>query len=308
MAGRGRSAGRSSCFVLRAAADAQLLHRPVVELVEQDADRLIQRAELEEGPVPEPGQYPPLRDQYGVFHGSLVPRLPRPCREDDGAVVRGQVLVAAVDAGFVAAGTGDGALQLVGNPQRGGAAEVLHHADVRVDPVRQLLGRGRLGVGEAAGAEHGDEQLDGSQLTRAPVDQARPLAREVDERLLAGPVHLPHRRPQSPYPLVVDLAELRVAVAVGMDLEVLLPEQLQRDAIALALAVDVRAVGPRPVLHRRGAAKQTSIERRVVQLSRQRPDEPALRRPLQIPIDRPHADAARPGHRLVGQPALVLEP
>ena len=41
----------------------------------------------------------------------------------------------------------------------------------RVDPVPQLLGRGRLGVGEAAGAEHGDQQLDMPQFTRAPVDQ-----------------------------------------------------------------------------------------------------------------------------------------
>ena len=58
-----------------------------------------------------------------------------------------------------------------------------------------------------------------------------------------------------------------------------------------------------------GATKQTGVERRGVQLDRQRPAEPALRRPLQvIPIDRPHADGARLGHRLVGQPPLVLEP
>ena len=42
-------------------------------------------------------------------------------------------------------------------------------------------------------------------------------------------------------------------VAVRMDLRVLLPQQLQRDAVALELAVDVRAVGPDPVVHRRGA-------------------------------------------------------
>ena len=127
------------------------------------------------------------------------------------------------------------------------------------DPVGQLLGRGRLGVGEAAGAERGDEQLDRPQLTRAPVDQRRPLAREVDEGLLAGAVHLPHRRPQPPRPLPVDLAELRVAVAAGMDLEVLLPEQLQRDPVALELAVDVRAVGSGSVGHwRRGRNSRAS--------------------------------------------------
>ena len=41
---------------------------------------------------------------------------------------------------------------------------------------------------------------------------------------------------------------------------------------------------------------------------RQRPAQPALRRPLQIAIDRPHADRARLGHRLVGQSLLVSEP
>ena len=219
----------------------------------------------------------------------------------------GQVLVGAVDAGLVAAGAGDGALELIGDPQRGGTAEVLHHADVHVDPVRQLLGLGRLDVGEAAGAEHGDEQLHGSRFTRAPVDQRRPLAGEVNERFLAGPVHLPHRRPQPPRPLPVDLAEVATAVAVRMDLGVLLPQQLQRDAVALELAVDIRAVGPDPVVHRRGARKQPGLKRRVVQLGRQRPDEPALRRPLQIAIDRPHADGARLRHRLVGQSLLVLE-
>ena len=146
----------------------------------------------------------------------------------------GHVLVGAIDVGLVTAGAGDRAAQLVGDPHRGGAAEVLHHVDVRVAPVRQLLRLGRFGVGEAAGAEHGEEQLDGPERTRAPVDQARPLAREVDEGLFAGAVHLPHRGPQPPRPLPVDLAELGVAVAARMDAGVLLPEQLQRDTVPLS--------------------------------------------------------------------------
>ena len=56
-------------------------------------------------------------------------------------------------------------------------------------------------------------------------------------------------------------------------------------------ALNVRAVGPDPVVHRRGAWKQSSLERSVVQSGRQRPAESALRRPLQIAIDRPHATA-----------------
>ena len=185
--------------------------------------------------------------------------------------------------------------------------EVLDHVGVGGDPVSQLLGRGRLGVGEAAGAEHGDEQLDRPQFTRAPVDQRRPLAREVDEGLLAGAVHLAHRRPQPPGPLPVDLAELRVAVAVRMDLGVLLPEQLQGDAVALELAVDVRAVGPGSTSCRRGAAKQPGLERCVVQLGRQLPAEPALGCLLQITRNRTCTDDAGPGYLPVGQSLLMPE-
>ena len=92
-----------------------------------------------------------------------------------------------------------------------------------------------------------------------------------------------------------------------MDPGVLLPEKLQRDAVSLQLAVDVCTVGPDPVAHRRRAGEQPGFERPIIQLGRQRPAEPALRRPAQITVDRPHADAAGPGHRLVGQSLLVSE-
>ena len=182
--------------------------------------------------------------------------------------------------------------------------------NVRIDPVRQLLGPGRLGVGEVAGAEHRDEQLDRPQLTRAPVDQAGPLAREVDEGLLASPVDLSHRRPQPLDPVPVQLAKLGVAVAVRIDLDALLPEQLQRDAVAFQFAVDVRAVGPRSeaVPHRLAATKQPGLERRVVQLGRQRPAEPARSRLLQIPRNRSCADNAGQSYFPVRQSLLMLEP
>ena len=44
----------------------------------------------------------------------------------------------------------------------------------RLDQPLQHVERRRLQP--ITSAEHGDEQLDGAQLTRAPVDQARPLA------------------------------------------------------------------------------------------------------------------------------------
>ena len=175
------------------------------------------------------------------------------------------------------------------------------------DPIGQLLGRGRLGVGEAAGPEHGDEQLDAPRLARATVDQGRPLTREVEEGLLAGPVDLPHRRPQPPRPLLVDRTELGAAIALRMDLGVLLPEELQRDAVALELAVDVRAVRPDPVVRRGRAAEQLGLEHRVVQLGRQRPAEPALRRLVQIARNRTRTDEAGLRYLPVGQSLFVPE-
>ena len=174
------------------------------------------------------------------------------------------------------------------------------------DPIGQLLGRGRLGVGEAAGPEHGDEQLDAPRLARATVDQGRPLTREVEEGLLAGPVDLPHRRPQPPRPLLVDRTELGAAIALRMDLGVLLPEELQRDAVALELAVDVRAVRPDPVVRRGRAAEQLGLEHRVVQLGRQRPAEPALRRLLQIARNRTRTDEAGLRYLPVDNPCSCL--
>ena len=220
----------------------------------------------------------------------------------------GELFVGAVDVRLVTAGARDGALELIGDPQGGRATEVLDHPGVGADPVGQLLGRGRLGVGEAAGAEHGDEQLHAPPLTRATVDQRRPLAGKVDEGLLAGAMHLPHRRPQPLRPLPVEREEPGAAVAVRVNLGVLFPEQLQRDAVALEFAVNVRVVRPDAVAQRGGAGVQPGLERSVVQLGRQRPAQALLGRPLQIQADRAHADGAGLGYRPVRQPAFVLEP
>ena len=70
--GRQGSQGRAvELLVEGAPADAELLHRPVVELVEEDADRPVQSAEVEEGLVAEPGEYPALGQEYAVSAAAL---------------------------------------------------------------------------------------------------------------------------------------------------------------------------------------------------------------------------------------------
>jgi hypothetical protein len=87
------------------------------------------------------------------------------------------------------------------------------------DPIRELLRAGRLGIGIVGGPQHGHEQFDLEERAGGP-DNGRFLAGVVDKQFLARPVDLPHRQPSAGEPPAVDVAKLRVAVAVGMAFEV----------------------------------------------------------------------------------------
>ena len=86
---------------------------------------------------------------------------------------------------------------------------------MRGDPVRQLLAPHRLGVGEAGGAQHGDEDLHRDDLAGIGVDHLAGAAGEIDEQLLAGDMDLAHRRLQPPGPGPVEIAEPGIAEPVG---------------------------------------------------------------------------------------------
>jgi hypothetical protein len=64
----------------------------------------------------------------------------------------------------------------------------------------------------------------------------------IDEQLLSGHVRLPHRRRQTAFPGAVQFAKPAAAVTVGMGGAVLLPNQLQRYALAAQLAMNRRPV------------------------------------------------------------------
>ena len=115
---------------------------------------------------------------------------------------------------------------------------------MRAGPVRQRLRPGRLGVGEVRGAEHADKNLRLADFARRRIGDPDPFARIVDERLLPGDVVLTHHRGQPPFESTQQIAETAVAVALGMDLSVFLPEDRHRDARTLQLA---RQGGPPPL-------------------------------------------------------------
>ena len=115
-------------------------------------------------------------------------------------------------------------------------------------------------------------------LARLGVDDLGLLAREVDERFLAGAMHLPHRGVELAAVALVERAEAAVAIAVRMLGDVLHPQELQRDAGPGEFPVhppEIR-LGPGAIRVRR-------------------PAQPRRPRPAQALRDRPGPDRAGPG-------------
>ena len=293
--------------VARPAADAELLQGAVVQVAEPGPDGRIQRGETEESLVAEPREDPSLRHEHRGLDDGFVFRLARAGRHDHGLVVRRQFFIGTIDPGLVPTRSGNGTLQLVRYPQGGRAPEVLDHSRMRAHPVRELLRRRRFGVGVAAGAEHGHKQLDRPDLAGTPVDDRRSLTGEVDEGLLAGAMHLAHRRAEPAGPLPVQHAELAVAVPLRIDLRILFPEQLQGHPRPGELAMDLRKCRRRTVPDRGRPREQARLERRIVEFVRKRPAPPVRRRAPHVEGDCPNIDRAGVRHLTVGQAPLVLE-
>src|SRR6266508_6959932 len=93
---------------------------------------------------------------------------------------------------------------------------------------------------------HCNEQLHVGALARCWVHQMRPLARVVDEQLLARAMLLAHDQTLLLEPLSVDFAELCVTQPIRVALQVLLVQNLQGYARSFAFHMDVRRVWHRP--------------------------------------------------------------
>ena len=132
----------------------------------------------------------------------------------------------------------------------------------------------------------------------------------VDEELLPGAVHLAHRalEPLAKAPVVP--AELAVAVGgVGLRCVILLPQQLQRDALALELLVELAEIGLR-VGHDpcRRARKQPRLKLRIIDFGGKRPGDTGREGAPHILGDRPLGQAGSRGNAFVAQPRLELQP
>ena len=292
------------------AAAGELLERPLVELGVELADRGVQLRQREELAVAQPCEHPALNQEHSGLHGSFITRFFWTRRQDRRAVVLREIGIRRGRVGLVAAGLDDRALEIIRHQQRRHRAHVLKGPDVRGDPVRQRLGPGRFDVRIVRGAEHADEDLRLADLAGAAVDDRARVAAVVDEQLVAGAVHLAHRARQPAAELVVVEAELAVAVgALAVHRLVLVPQQLQRHALALELLMDVGVIGCR-VSRRarcRRAWEQQPFDRRLIEVWQQRPRQPDLGRPGQVLGDRPLRQPGRRGDLAVAQARLELE-
>ena len=177
-----------------------------------------------------------------------------------------EVGVRPIDLRLVIVGRRHAALQIVRHPDRRTAAEVLDHAHVRAHPRREVLAARGLGIDQPARPEDADKEFDLDAGPRRRVDQRRALPREIDKEFLAGPMHLAHRGLEHLRPAAIALAEVAVGVPGRVRAPILQPEQLQGDAGAFQLLVQLGPRGHRLVEAGRvgRSGKQARFQRRVV--------------------------------------------
>jgi hypothetical protein len=188
----------------------------------------------------QPAQEPALDDQHRGFDLCLVARPARPCRQDRRVVMRRHLGVAAIDLRFVKAGLDDRDFGIVRHQQPGHAADGGKGSRVGSDPIAEPLRPVRFGIGEVGGPEHGDKNLRRPGLAIEPIDDHRHrVTGVIDKQLVAAAVGLPHRQRQPQRPAAVQFAEAGIAIPVRTVLDVLVPQDLQRNVLALQLAVNL---------------------------------------------------------------------
>ena len=209
----------------------------------------------------------------------------------------------AVDQRLVERGLDDAGLQIVADRLARDPAKIGKGADMRRDPVWQLLAPGRLGIGQAGGAEHGDKNLYRDSLAGAGIDHRAGAAGEIDKQFLAGDMDLAHCRLQPAGPGSIQIAEPGIAEPIGGAGAVLFPQQRQRHVGAAQLMMHPGPIGHRTLIGRgpAGRRKQQRFEPRVIEIFGQRPSDPGGARPAQIPADRALAQPQAAGHRPLRQ-------
>jgi len=266
----------------RGARTLHLLEGLLVDLEHQFADHLVELAKTREALLAQNRDDPALCYLHAHFDLGLVAGPVGPRWNDDAAVVSGHLLVGGVDVGFVAVRPFDATAQIVGHQDLGTTPEEFEGLNVRTDPLFELLASGGDGEGIAARTEDRDEEL-GLETHReiALVIDRNRETRVVDEELLCGLVVLAHDDVAVTSPRAIEMAELGVAVTIGVQLFVFEPQELQRHALDGQLLSHRGEVGCGVTLRRSCRGEESRLERVVVEFLGQRPGETSLCCPTQ---------------------------
>lgn len=101
-----------------------MAHRSIVQLLEQLANRGIEIGQVEEPPMPQPGQNPALDNQHGAFDLALVAWLAAAGRQNRRVVVLGHRRKSLVERRLEPQRLDDPGLQIVADDRFGNSAEV----------------------------------------------------------------------------------------------------------------------------------------------------------------------------------------
>jgi Kef-type K+ transport system membrane component KefB len=173
--------------------------------------------------------HPTFYQQHRIFRLGLIAGLVRAGGQNADAIVHGQLLVGRVEVRFITASATNAGASVVGDDQLGNTAQKLKRAHVSPKPVIQTLAPGGFDVGIGAGAQDGDKQRSRAHGAALGVVDGKGVAGIIDEELFARLMLVAEDDVQLAAPAAVELAEAAVAVAVGVVLAILLPQQLQRD-------------------------------------------------------------------------------
>ena len=228
----------------------QFVEWPLVQPHQKLADGLVELGQRKEGPVAQPRQDPPLHHLHTHLDFGLIPGPSYPRRHHRHPVVHRQVLVGRVQLRLVSARPADSRLQVVRHHHLRQASREFKRPYVRLDPVRKSLAPRRLRIGIVARPPHRDEDLRLPHFAAVGVHHRHGRSAVVDEQLLAGPVHLPHRQVRPRPPFAVQLAIAAIAIAARLLLTVLLPQQLQGHPLLLQLRMHQSPVHRRPLRDR----------------------------------------------------------
>ena len=182
-----------------------------------------------------------------LLYFGLILRLSHARRQKRAPIVLRKLLVGAVHLRLKPVCCGHARLEVVRGNQVRQSAEEVEGMDMGVNPLRQLLRRAGLGEGAITLPQHRHKYLRRSHLAGCAVHHGHGVVAVIQKQFVTRLMLLTHRQVQRAAPLAVANAKLHVAeVFLRMGFPVLLPQQLQRDDLALQFPVHLRPIRHEP--------------------------------------------------------------